>query len=557
MNSGRRNTRIAKWAGVALLLWFLVGSILFPALKTLELSLTDSGVLSLCHYTQFFSLQTSLTPLINSVILGALTVLVCGTIGTALAFCVNFFEFPCKYLIDKLLLLPMMLPGIIIVFAFVQLYGESGLVTKTLEMLPWIDNVPYRFSGLPGILFVHAYTQYVYFYISVSIAIKHIDCSVIESARNLGASKRQVLISVILPFLTPALIASSVLTFMSGIGSFTAPSIIGGGFRVLTTQILLSKANNYMEVAATQVVVLTCISLVLFLVFRIYEGKSGFSSSVKGIPIQPVRIRNRVVRALMLTVAVMLILTILLPILTIMVLSFVPSGSWMVDIYPKEFSWQNYLDIFTRSRKFAPFANSIVMSLFASFLGLIVAVPASYLLIKTRSRVRWLVELLVMLPWAMPCSAIAINIINAFNEPSVFSLNTVLVGTTILLPLGYFVRSIPLMVKTTNISFQNLNDTYLEASQSLGATGIQTFRRIVVPVISPGLMAGFLLMFIRSIGEYTVSVFLYNASNRPISIAMVNGIFEYNIGLAMAYGTLLIVLTAALSTLIAGFFSRS
>ena len=86
-----------------------------------------------------------------------------------------------------------MMPGIIIVFAFVQLYGESGLVTKTLESVLNLKEAPYTFTGLPGILFIHALTQYVYYYITVSLAIKQIDSSVIESARNLGASKLKVL----------------------------------------------------------------------------------------------------------------------------------------------------------------------------------------------------------------------------------------------------------------------------------------------------------------------------------------------------------------------------
>jgi iron(III) transport system permease protein len=98
---------------------------------------------------------------------------------------------------------------------------------------------------------------------------------------------------------------------------------------------------------------------------------------------------------------------------------------------------------------------------------------------------------------------------------------------------------------------------YVEASKSLGATTMQTFRRIAVPILFPGILAGFLFIFIRSIGEYNISVFLYNASNKPMSIAMVNGVFEYNLGLAMAYGTILIFLTFSLSLIITRFLSSS
>lgn len=111
-----------------------------------------------------------------------------------------------------------------------------------------------------------------------------------------------------------------------------------------------------------------------------------------------------------------------------------------------------------------------------------------------------------------------------------------------MLPIAYFVSLLPLMVSTTTISFQNLNNTYLEASKSLGANNIQTIKEVVLPLISPGLFAGLSLIFIRSIGEYTLSAFLYTPSNKPISIAMVNGIFEYDIGLTMAYGALIVVI---------------
>lgn len=532
------------------LLILLFGYILFPIIQTIKVSLTGANTISFGTYIQLVSVDELRAPLTNSIILGGLTVLVCGIVGTSLAFLVHFFQFPGKQVIDKLLLLPMMLPGIIIVFSFVQLYGESGLVTKTIQILFNLETPPFDISGLTGILFIHAYTQYVYFYISVSIAIRHIDTSVIESAQNLGASKFLIFKTIVLPFIRPALVASSLITFMSGVGSFTAPSIIGQEFKVLTTQILLSKANNYMDVAATQVTALTITCLFAFALFRWYEKKVQFESSVKGVPFQPVQIRNRLVNFLVIFCTWGVILMVLLPVAAIIFLSFVPSETWMIKIYPDQFSWQNYIDIFSRSRKFSPFFNSMFLALVAAFAGMVIALPASYFIVKTKLRFKWLLEMMCMLPWAMPASAIAINLINGFNHKSIFSFNHILVGTSILLPVGYIVKSLPIMVKTLNLSLGSLNDTYIEASQSLGARPLQTLKSVVFPLLSPGLLAGFLLVFIRSIGEYTVTVFLYTVSNKPVSIAMVNAIFEFNIGLAMAYGTLLIIVSVVSSFVI-------
>ena len=539
-----------EYAAIGLLVWLLVGYILYPALTTLAASLTNDSGFTFERYVTFFKSTTSLTILKNSIVMGALTMLICGVVGTGLAFSIHFFAFPHGNIVEKVLLLPVMMPGIIIVFAFVQLYGESGLVTKTLESVLNLKEAPYTFTGLPGILFIHALTQYVYYYITVSLAIKQIDSSVIESARNLGASKLKVFTSVIVPCITPALITSAAITFMTGLGSFTAPSIMGGSYKVLTTQILLAKANNYPGLAATLVVMLTSISLVLFIYFRWHEKRKLFSYSVTGAPFQPIPLNNPLVKWTIILGTAIGGFFILLPFLTVILLSFVDSGSWMVSIYPEKFCLDNYIDIFTKPRPFQPIYNSIVMSLAAAVLCVLIAIPSSYVIEKTRYRIRWFIDVLVMLPWAMPATAVAMNIIMANTTPNIFSFNAVLVGSSILLPLGYFVRSLPIVVKTTHISFQKLNDTYLEASKSLGASNARTFRKVVLPFLYPGLLAGFIFAFVRSIGEYNVSAFLYTASNKPISIAMVNAIFEYNIGLAMAYGTLLILLTVVLSMLI-------
>jgi iron(III) transport system permease protein len=135
----------------------------------------------------------------------------------------------------------------------------------------------------------------------------------------------------------------------------------------------------------------------------------------------------------------------------------------------------------------------------------------------------------------LPASAIAINMINGFS-------NTLL-GTWIFLPLAYFVSLVPLAVRSVKLSYERLQNEYGEASQNLGASRLQTFVNITFPLIAPGVWAGFLLVFIRSLGEYTISVLLYTASNKPISIAMVNSMFEFDIGLAMAYGALVLAIT--------------
>ena len=154
------------------ILWILVGFILYPTLNTLHTSFSGRTGFSLEYYHQFLTYRKNMDAFWNTILLGMATVVVCGIIGTALAFFVHSFEFPGRRLIDVFLLSPCVLPGVTVTIAFMQLYGESGLVTKTVQTLLGLKQPPFVLEGFWGILFVHAYTQYIFFYINVAAALK-------------------------------------------------------------------------------------------------------------------------------------------------------------------------------------------------------------------------------------------------------------------------------------------------------------------------------------------------------------------------------------------------
>jgi iron(III) transport system permease protein len=215
----------------------------------------------------------------------------------------------------------------------------------------------------------------------------------------------------------------------------------------------------------------------------------------------------------------------------------------MVSIYPQAFSFDNYIKVFTNKYALKPLLNSLKMGVMTVGLCTVLAISSAFIIMKTTIKFRKIIELLIMLPWAIPASAVAINMINAFSESSIFAFNQVLLGSYILLPIAYCVKLLPMMTTTTKLSFENINNDYLDASKSMGASSWQTFKRVMVPLISPGVLAGGSYVFIRVIGEYTLSAFLSTASNKPISMAVVNNMFEYKIGLSMAYGTVVVLIT--------------
>ena len=145
------------------LFWILIGFIVIPAFNTIKQAFTSDGSFSTSVITNYLSNKNNLRVIYNTLILGFGSVIVCGVMGIALAMYMTFICDKHKKLIHILLLTPMMIPGVIMVIACIQLYGETGIVTKAIEILfPFINNI-YEFRGLKGILFVIAYTQYDYF----------------------------------------------------------------------------------------------------------------------------------------------------------------------------------------------------------------------------------------------------------------------------------------------------------------------------------------------------------------------------------------------------------
>ncbi|MGM1033391.1 MAG: ABC transporter permease [Bacillota bacterium] len=538
-----RDTRLTVWLLIPVVL-VLIAYVLYPSLRTFIESLHKDGTISLGNYQDFFvqESKTNLEALWNSVYISLLSVLVSALIGIPLAFIFNRYDFPGRSFFSSAAILPIVLPSLVGVMAFMFLYGESGLIPNAIKDLFGLDKVPFKIGGVSGILIVHAYTMYVYFYMTVSAAINKIDPSLEEAAYNLGANKLKVFWKVTFPLLTPAIVAASLLVFMISMASFSAPFLLAGGYRVLSLQIYFSKINGDMEIAATQSVILSIVSISFLLFMRWYQNRKDYRMASKGIGAHRSEVKNPVMKWVMVVTGVIGVIILLLPHFTILLLSLVPDGTWTFQTYPTVFNVENYRLLFEDPNIFKPLRNSLLMAVIATLANLVFGVIASYVLVKRKFVGKSFVDILVMIPWALPATVIGMNLIFAFNEPSVFSFGQILVGTFWILPLAYFIRHIPLVVRSTNAVLEQLDDSIEEAARNLGAKWFYTFRRVIFPIIMPGVLSGTLLAFIESVGEFPTSVLLYTISNRPISIEIMNQLRMFNMGQAAAYGMIQITL---------------
>lgn len=533
---------------IFLLLGFIIlGYILYPGATTLWESFFRDERFTFANYGEFFNLKNTahLKALFNSVWISAGSVLLSALIGVPLALIFSTYEFPGRATFAALATLPIILPPLVGVISFMFLYSESGMVPRLLQAAFGLDAPPFALRGAWAILVVHAYTMYVFFYLFVSAALKGIDPSVEEAALNLGASRWFCFRTVTLPLLTPALVAASLLVFMTSMNSFSAPFIFAGGFPVLSLSIYISKLNGDMPMAVTQTVVLSGFSIGFLFWMRYYEGRRQYAMSGKGAASRRREVRAPWIRFVSGAAGIVAVVILLLPHLTILLLSFVKDGTWTYQTLPDTYTAESYSRLFADPAVLDPILNSVKMAVLATIADLGIGVAAAYLVVKGRFRGRRILDALVMVPWALPGTVVAINLIVAFSRSTPFSFGQVLIGTFWLLPIAYFIRHLPIVFRAASAAFEQLDDSLEEAARNLGAGWFYTFRRVTLPLITPGVFAGTLLAFVTALGEFVSSILLYVYANRPISVEILSQLRQFNFGSAAAYGVLLLLLVSA------------
>ena len=250
-------------------------------------------------------------------------------------------------------------------------------------------------------------------------------------------------------------------------------------------------------------------------------------------------------RAVAGALAGLFLLFVLLPVATVVLLSFVEEGRWTTQVLPPAYTLGHYAALVRDPGVVAPIRNSLWMAAASTAANLVVGVAAALVIAKGRVVGRGVLRALALLPFAIPGTVIALNLIVAFDQPTALAGGAVLVGTALLLPLAYFVRHVPLVVRATQAALEGYDDRLTEASADLGARLWTTFRRVVLPVILPGVLAGALLTFVTALGEFVSSIMLYVYDNRPISVELFAKLRLYDLGAAAAYGVLLMGLVVA------------
>ncbi|MEO8448336.1 MAG: iron ABC transporter permease [Gemmatimonadota bacterium] len=533
--------RGADWAAagmLALLAWLVILPLTFVLIEALR----DGHGWSAVGIRQFLAEPREWRALWSSLWLSVASVVGSAVIGVPLALLTARVRFPGSRIVVALLSIPAVLPPLVGVLAFLFLYGETGFAARLVQAVTGLEEAPWRLQGSAAVLLVHVSTMYVYFFLFARAGLARLDGSVYEAAASLGAGRWRTFRRVVVPLLRSSLVGASLLVFMTSLASFSAPYLFGGNFRVMPTQIFTTKLNGDDRLAMVETLSLTLLALGALGLLRRAERKTTVPMVGKGVAPAPAPSRSRLAQIGLTVAGWAAALWLAAPALTLVVVSLVPRGTWTIEPIPPVYSLHNYVTLLRDPLRLGPILNSGWMATVATLGAIGLALGGSWLAVRHRVRLGGWLTGIMTLPWAVPATVFAIALATAFSVNSPWVGRVVLIGTPAILPIAYLVRNLPITGRAILAGVRQLDPSLEEAAQTMGVGRWGVFRRVTLPLLRPAIVAGGCLAFVTAFGDFVTSILLYTYDTRPISLEILASLRQSDVGVAAAYGVMLMTI---------------
>jgi iron(III) transport system permease protein len=506
------------------------------------------GQFTLRHYITAYSDPLTFTLLVNSFVFAGGSALLATILATVLAWIAVRTNAPFRKLIELTAIIPNILPPLMLGVSWVLLLNPRvGLVNVALMRVFGFESPPFNIYSMWGMIFVEALITTPLAFLIISAGLYSMDPSLEESARVAGSGNFQIVWRITFPIIRPALLAAATLNFVRAIESFDTPAIIAlpARIEVFTTKLYRETLGafppNY-NLAATYAVSLLLITMVFVYLYRRLTAHSERYVTVTGRGYRPNLIDLGRWRYLAFGfAALVLLLVVFLPFAVLLYTSLVSylhvPGAKTWDLLTLEHYRYNLSD----TRTYNAIQASVFLAITGATLCMLLAGVTSYITTKTKVAGRGVIEALTFIPWAFPGSALAIGLIWTYVY-----IPLPVYGTLWILMIGYITRFLPYGLRSMTSTIVQIHDDMEEASKACGAGFVSTFRRVLLPLMRPGFIAGWIILATIYLREFSTSVFLYSPGAEPIGPLLYNfytdGYFGPMCSLAMIVSLICIVL---------------
>ncbi|QGY32933.1 ABC transporter permease [Pantoea cypripedii] len=524
--------RDPAWMAAALLSIGLLSIFLvWPLITMLGKSFVGAdGRWGMSGYVRFFSEPSYRDVFFNTLILGAAVTACSMIVGGGLAMVVARCKFPFAGLLAFLPLMTMVNPDVVVAASWVLVLGKQGLVNNWLA--PFGVELPSLYSWW-GLVFVMTLNNYVYAFVAVLVGLKSMDRNLEEAALSLGRPLARVLTGVTLPLLLPSLFAGVLIVFTHVIGSFGVPAILGARTPVLAVKAyneFVSEMGGSPQMQTTMASILVYLGAGLLLLQKFVVERRQFQMESGR---QPAAVPLSGAGSMLAAGCVVLVVALsLLPTAVVFVTSVTPSVGPVLLYGGFTLDHLHYALVHAPG----PLYNSLFLSTIATAAGVVFSIGAAYLIVKRRSLITHLLDVMVTLPLTIAGTVLGIALINSFNTGTL-----TLTGSWLIMALAYFLRRVPSGVRSATGPLHSLKDSIEEASMSLGVGALRSFVRVVLPVIAPSVASAAVLIWVTTLSELSATVVLYFGGMSTMPIEIFQQVDSGRLALACAYSVLLLL----------------
>jgi len=500
----------------AFLLAFLVvpvGAVVYTAFST------GSGGFTFGHFMSFFQISLMRESFWNSLYVAGMSVVFASLIAIPLAYFTVRFRFRGAIAIQTLGVLPLIMPPFVGAVAMQLLFGRSGSVNLLLqEHLGF--TIPFM-QGLNGVIFVESLHYFPFILLNLVAALQNIDGAMEESAQNLGASGFRLFRRIVFPLAMPGYVAGASLVFVKVFDDLGTPLVLGQT-NMLAPQAYLRITSVGIEDPIGYVISVIMIAFsvaALWMSARILKGRDYATLQRGGTSLAQRRLSPWQTVAAYAWIGVVL-LVVLSPHIGILLMSL--SKVWSFSVLPEGFTLSHYATVFTQSPRMI--GNTLLYCGLAALIDVILGTAIAYIILRTRLPGRELLDWTASAALAIPGVVLAIGYLRAFRGLEIPFSDTAFTATWVALMIAYAVRRLPYALRSCMAALTQLHVSLEEAAENLGATKARTVRRVVVPLMAGGILAGFVTSFITAAVELSATIVLSSsADTAPMSY----GIYLY------------------------------
>ncbi len=501
-----------------LVLAFLAAFLLLPVGTVFATAFRDhDGSFTLGHFSSFFTTSLMRESFGNSLYVALVSVAIASAIAVPLAYLTVRFEFRGAILIQTLGVLPLIMPPFVGAVAMTLIWGRSGSVNLLLdEHLGF--TVPFM-QGLNGVIFVESLHYFPFILMNLIVALRNIDSAMEEAALNLGCRGWRLFRRVVFPLAMPGYLAGAALVFVKVFDDLGTPLVLGQT-NMLAPQAYLRITQVGLEDPMGYVISVIMIGfsiLALWLSVRVMKGRD-FTTVQKGAGGLARRTLSRGESILAYAGIGAVLLVVLSPHLGLTILSL--AQVWSFSPLPDAFTLKHYAMVFAESGFMI--RNTLLYCGLAALIDVAIGTTIAYLILRTRLPGRQWLDFIASAAIAVPGIVLAIGFLRTFQGLQVGGVPVT--QTWVLIMIAYAVRRLPYALRSCMAALQQINVSLEEAAEMLGASGWRTVRRIVIPLMAGGILAGFVSSFITAAVELSATILLVvKESQAPMSY----GIYLY------------------------------